>query len=376
MTSTERRVEECLFRRPLPGETMRAYCGLLANILGMDDESLCRVQRDVCEACCRSFPPSAEAMNPVVASMVYERSSQIARQGGVPGCDLGRAEELLRRAQRDIPSEDDCADVAPSRVDGGPLRVAQIIPTPRHRSGPPIRNWAVGVTTAPRGVATLGLCLESLVRAGWPPARLFVDGEVAIPEVFANLPRTLREPRIGAWPNYYLALAELLMRNPEAEAYLLVQDDSLFCEDGDLREYLERVLWPGKQPGIASLFCSRAYTQPRAGWYEFEGPWLWGALAFVFSRQAAQRFLADLEVVEHRWSRRRNPLADIDWRIGQWAWRSDVPVYYPTPSLVQHIGDVSSLWKGARRHGYRRASWFAGHEGGPGTLGVKVKKEE
>jgi hypothetical protein len=150
------------------------------------------------------------------------------------------------------------------------------------------------------------------------------------------------------------------MRNPEADAYLLVQDDSLFCEDGDLRGYLERVLWPGRRPGIASLFCSRAYTQPRAGWYEFDGPWLWGALAFVFSRQAAQQFLGNLEVVQHRWSRRRNPLADIDWRIGQWAWRSDVPVYYPTPSLVQHIGDVSSLWKGARRHGNRRASWFAG----------------
>ncbi|HWB11888.1 MAG TPA: hypothetical protein VG826_21840 [Pirellulales bacterium] len=361
MTNGERQIEECPFRRPLPGETAQARCDLLANILGVEEETLCRVGRDACQACCRSFPPAAEEMNPVLASMVYERSTRILRRGGVPGCDLRRAEELLLRAHEDIPSEEDCSDVSPGGVDG-PLRIAQVMPAPRDRSGPPVRNWAVGVTTAPRGVATLDRCLESLIRAGWPPARLFVDGEVDIPDTFAHLPRTVRQPRIGAWPNYYLALAELLMRSPGADAYLLVQDDSLFCEDGDLRGYLERILWPGKRPGIASLFCSRAYTQPRAGWYEFDRPWLWCALAFVFSRQAAQRFLADLEVVEHRWSRRRNPLADIDWRIGQWAWRSDVPVYYPTPSLVQHIGDVSSLWKGARLHGYRRASWFAGSQ--------------
>jgi hypothetical protein len=367
MTNGECQIEECPFRRRLPGEPTRARCDLLAHVLGVEEEALCHVGRDACQACCRSFPPSAEEMNPVLASMVYERSSQIVRLGGAAGCNLRRAEELLRRAQEDIPSEEDCSDVFPGSVDGGTLRVAQMIPTPRRRSGPTVRNWAVGVTTAPRGVATLDRCLESLTQAGWPSARLFVDGEADIPEAFAHLPRTVREPRIGAWPNYYLALGELLMRSPEADAYLLVQDDSLFCQDGGLRAYLEGVLWPGKRPGIASLFCSRAYTQPRAGWYEFDGSWLWCALAFVFSRQAAQRFLADPEVVQHRWSRRRKPLADIDWLVGQWAWRSDVPLYYPTPSLVQHIGDVSSLWQGVRLHGYRRASWFAGQQRSAGT---------
>lgn len=146
---------------------------------------------------------------------------------------------------------------------------------------------------------------------------------------------------------------------PSADGYMLVQDDALFSDLPGVRQHLERVFWPGERPGIASLFCSRAYTLPRAGWHQFTGTWRWCALAFVFSRAAAQRFLADMEVVRHRWSRHRNGLADISWRIGKWARSAGVPVYYPTPSIVQHIGDVSTLWQGARIFGNRRASWFA-----------------
>ncbi len=206
---------------------------------------------------------------------------------------------------------------------------------------------------------TLADCLASLAKAGWDRPRLFVDGDVTVPAAAAHLPRTDRRPQIGAWPNYYLALGELLMRDPEADAYMIVQDDSLFA-DFDVRDYLERVLWPGRRPGIASLFCSRAYTRPEPGWRAFEGVWIWCALAFVFPRDAAQRFLADRDVVLHRWSKTRHNLAEIDWRVGQWAADHGVPVYYPTPSLVQHIGEVSSLWKGLRLQGDRRATWFAG----------------
>ena len=137
---------------------------------------------------------------------------------------------------------------------------------------------------------------------------------------------------------------------------MIVQDDTLFCSVAGLRGYLESIFWPGRQPGVASLFCSRADTQPHAGWYRFEGVWVWCALAFVFSREAAQRFLADRDVVLHRWSRSRNGLADISWRVGKWAHSNDVPIYYPTPSLVQHIGDVSALWEGVRAFGNRRAA--------------------
>ncbi len=364
-----RRVEDCPHRRPLDavGDPSAALCGLLERVTDVDDRGLCRVDRDACEACCREFPPSADDLNPVVASLLYALTSRIADRGGVAGCDRPRAEELNRWAALSIPTEEDCRDapsgLAPAPDVGGPATLDRIIPAPRHRAGPQVRTWSVGVTTAPRGVPTLADCLASLAKAGWDRPRLFVDGDVAVPPEFAHLPQTDRQPVIGAWPNYYLALAELLMREPEADAYMIVQDDSLFADFG-VRDYLERILWPGKRPGVVSLFCSRAYTQAKPGWYAFPGVWVWCALAFVFPREAAQRFLADRDVVLHRWSKARHNLAEIDWRVGQWAADHGVPVYYPTPSLVQHIGEVSSLWKGLRLLGDRRANWFVG--GGSG----------
>jgi hypothetical protein len=181
-----------------------------------------------------------------------------------------------------------------------------------------------------------------------------------MPARFSDLPVTLREPRIGAWPNYYLALGELFMRDPDADAYLLIQDDSLFFAHAGLRVYLEQILWPGPEPGIVSLFCSRSYTQPVNGWHRFDGNWVWCALAFIFSNAAAKRFLADRSVIEHRCATPGEGLTKIDILIGAWAHERQVPLYYPTPSLVQHIGDVSTLWPLARIVGDRRADRFAG----------------
>ena len=349
MARPPRQVDDCPHRSPSPEGDAR--CDLLRQITGVDDHGLGRVGLDACEACCRSFPPSAEDPNPVVASLVYTLSWRVMEQGGVAGCDRPRAEALNRWAMANLPSEED---------EQGGSTGESLPPAPTRRSGPRVRSWAVGVTTAPRGVPTLGDCLASLAVAGWDCPRLFVDGDAPIPEAFSHLPRTDRTPRVGAWPNYYLGLAELLMREPEADAYLMVEDDALFADQPGLRTYLEGLLWPGPRPGVVSLFCSRAYTRPRPGWYAFEGTWAWCALAFVFPRDLARRFLADPDVVGHRWTRARNPLADTDWRVGRWAETRGVPVYFPTPSLVQHIGEVSSLWPGVRLQGDRLADRFVG----------------
>jgi hypothetical protein len=368
MSSEPRTIDECPFRRIVREEkdTEVAYCSLLERIAGVESCRLSIVGRDACRACCESFSPAPEHINPTIASLLYGFSSQVLRQGGVPGCDTARAQELNRLAVANLPGEEDCVEVPLALSSGiGAISadsIDKIVPIPRRRSGPPILTWSTAVTTAPRGVPTLKECLDSLTHAGWERPRLFVDGEVDIPAAYRDLPRTHRDPCIGAWPNYYLALVELLMREPSADAYLLVQDDGLFVQSPELRRYLERVLWPGDLPGIASLYCSRAYVQPRRGWHLFHGAWVWSALAFVFSRDAAKRFVADRDVVEHRWNRGAERLADIDWLIGQWAVRAGVPVYFPTPSLVQHIGHVSSLWSDTRAFGNRRATWFAGGE--------------
>src|SRR5437870_5934494 len=74
-----------------------------------------------------------------------------------------------------------------------------------------VRRWAVGVVTSACGRATLAATVDGLLRAGWAAPYLFLDGTVRVPERLAHLPGVLREPPVGPWPHYYLALAELTM---------------------------------------------------------------------------------------------------------------------------------------------------------------------
>src|SRR5262249_39891830 len=147
------------------------------------------------------------------------------------------------------------------RPQSAPPPLRELVPWPRGPRGPRIRRWAVGVTTAPRRQPTLHWCLDSLIRAGWEQPRLFVDSAVTIAGRVANLPISLRAEKLGAWPNYYLALTELLLREPWADAYFLVQDDVILYDREDLRRYLEQTLWPADPTGAISLFCSSKYTQ-------------------------------------------------------------------------------------------------------------------
>jgi len=240
----------------------------------------------------------------------------------------------------------------------GPLR--QVLPPPPRRHGRRVQEWAVGVTTAPRRQETLEACLASLVRAGWETPYLFVDSAVRIPERFTTLPGTFRDERIGAWPNYYLALAELLMRRPHADAYMIVQDDVVFYDREPLTDYLAAVLWPGKVPGLVSLYCSAADAQGQRGWHCHDGFWTAGPLALVFPREPAKTFLTDRAVFEHRWLPDPVRATSLTGLVNRFAWDRRLPVWFPTPSLVQHIGETSTLWPRARALGHRRAEPFAG----------------
>jgi hypothetical protein len=338
-------------------------CGILHDLTGIADTDLCVVQPDACASCCRWFAPTTVHLNPVVASLLFNLSADVARRGGVAGCNRQHAERLKQRAAESIPDDRDWGVVA-EEAGGGeqrePLDVEAVVPRPAHRSGLRVREWAVGVTTAPRDQPTLEACLASLSAAGWREPRLFVDGNAVLPPAAHGLPVTRRDPRIGAWPSYYLALAELIMRAPHADAYLLVQDDVLFYRHTGLRRYVESILWPGKRPGLVSLFCSRAYTQPVAGWHVLTEPLVWGGQAIIFPHDAALAFLGDAQVLLHRLAPEPDGLANIDGLIGQWACRTRTSVSVPTPSLAQHIGQVSALWPEARAFGNRRADQFAG----------------
>ena len=237
------------------------------------------------------------------------------------------------------------------------MKLRHILPQPTSWSGGGTISWAVGMTTTQRRTPTLVISLEYLQRAGWDNVLVAVDGKVNLsPSESAQI--TLRTPAVGAWPNFYLTLLELTLVRPNADAFLMIQDDALFHDRENMREYLDTILWPADPPGILSLYCSAAYTREAAGWTVADQRWEWGALAFVFPAELARDFVSDPQVIRHRLTDRG--LRYIDDVIGEWAERNGIPIWYPTPSLVQHIGDTSTVWPGVPAEGYRRADSFVG----------------
>ncbi|HCS55012.1 MAG TPA: hypothetical protein DIW81_26070, partial [Planctomycetaceae bacterium] len=176
-----------------------------------------------------------------------------------------------------------------------------------------VTKWSVGVTTAPREQPTLERSLISLAEAGFESPRLFVEPGTEIPEDFDHLPISQRDQKLGAFPNWYLALTEMVMRDPRAEAYLLCQDDVLYSKGA--RNYLEQVLWPSDKTGVVSLYCPSHDQRPEDanGFKATTNGWnSWGALAYIFPNRALRKLLSEPRVLHHRSCGPRQGLKNID----------------------------------------------------------------
>jgi hypothetical protein len=233
---------------------------------------------------------------------------------------------------------------------------------------------AVGIRCVGREPATIWRTLDSLRQTGFPAPHLFVDGPFpALERLAAHGPVTWHGERIGGWPNFLLALAELHLRQPEAGHYLLVEDDVVFCRD--VAAYLER-----RRPGleIASLYTSarveRAIRARGTGFTRLNPGWqvASGALALLFSNARLEQFLASDFVRGYR----RRPPADLDPRhfrrdglhhadcvVGRFARDAGCGIQYHYPSLAQHIGGVSAMYPGITgKHANRSSADFPGEE--------------
>lgn len=207
-----------------------------------------------------------------------------------------------------------------------------------------ISEWAIGVTTAPRAHETIEECLESVERAGWSRLRIFAEPRSHVPHGDA-FSLTQRDERLGAFPNWYLALAELIMRQPHADAYFMIQDDAILAEG--LRAYLESNLWPAKRVGVVSVYCPSHYSEGgRHGFFPVNKGWSsWGALAYVFPNRSARHLLGDSVVINHRHHGNAEGIRNIDSVVGSWCRRIRLRYFIHEPSLVQHIGSTSTIWQ-------------------------------
>lgn len=409
-------VDTCPWRHRENGS---AKCGLVATLLS---DVYSAVSDQACAACCRSFPPSLRQLNPIVGSLLFASANRILASDQSGPLDLvrvGAVRDLAERALNinhgtqfmltparsqaaccwlgerlpsasplllDAPSPGPAPTVAdgeasyacrhPSHTTTTPaqcricrdwstrrpvsrfLTLDELVPPPAQRCAAPVKRWAVALTTAPRRSPTLEACLDTVIRAGWHEPRLFLDGTTSLPPRYAHLPITWREDSVGAWPTWYLALAELILYYPDADAYLMLQDDVALFDRDPLRDYLQRVLWPGERPGIVSLFYTR--VDAANGWFNARGTWDFAGLALVFPPSIARAFLSDGGISRALLAAscdRHIPIPEV---IAGWAGSRGIDVWYANPSLAQHIGNSSTIWMDAGIGGGRRAPWFAG----------------
>lgn len=214
-----------------------------------------------------------------------------------------------------------------------------------------VLSWAYGVTTvAERRADLLPRTLRSLSLAGFPFPTLYVDGATA--EEAAgwgkdfNLPVVARNPRIRTFGNWFLALAELYLRNPDADRYAMFQDD--FVTYRNLRGYLEAAPFPEK--GYLNLMTWSSNVSrcpkdkdgsPKIGFYESNQLGR-GAVALVFDNEGVVQLLASEHMVRRSKDKDRGWKA-IDGGIVTAMKKVGYTEYVHNPTLVHHVGKKSVM---------------------------------
>lgn len=205
-------------------------------------------------------------------------------------------------------------------------------------------KWAYGVTTVPsRKEDLLPATLVALQKAGFGSPRLFIDGEKD-PTTYAHLslPITCRFPVVHASGNWYLALWELYIREPEADRYAIFEDDFItYC---NIREYLEAVPYP--EQGYCNLYTTptnQLLAKDTIGWYRSNQRGK-GALALVFNQSAIKSLLSTSNFVHKSQERALNRrYGYTDGAIVTAMKSTGYYEYVHNPSLVQHVGKVSAI---------------------------------
>jgi hypothetical protein len=195
-------------------------------------------------------------------------------------------------------------------------------------------KWAATVITARReGADYLPATLRSLHDAGW-------DDVVVCAEPDAPVPSGVRlvrwsQPTGGPWPALRAALALMRVTRPEASMLAVFQDDIEVARDS--RRYVQSSF---PIPGILSLYTCRRLSAGEKlhgdwGMIEETKPRSFGSLGLVFPRTFATRLLHDPPAADRT--------AMDDFYVAKWCRQHDIPIWIHHPSLIRHVGAVSSL---------------------------------
>ncbi len=219
-------------------------------------------------------------------------------------------------------------------------------------------SWQYGVMTVyDRWKTTLPITLASLAKGGFEFPLISVDGDV--PErdwVPPTMPVTIHREHLRTAGHWYCLLTELYFKNPDADRYVIFQDD-LVCVR-HLRDYLS-----GPLPDLCyfNLYTAlrineQVITHKLHGWHESgslnngvhhhgkpeQGGK--GALALMFTNEGAVTLLTSRHMLDRARAGVENRPSHlfVDGGIvssmNKAGWRECIH----NPSLVQHIGDKCS----------------------------------
>lgn len=204
----------------------------------------------------------------------------------------------------------------------------------------------VGVTTCPvirNGKIwgyrdTLLTTLLSIKRAGWEPSdvTIFAEPESAVPSGWRTV---WNQRRLEPWSNLYAGLRHQRSKYPEADCYLMMEDDTWLARNTKA-EIERRGLPRDPQWGIVRVFRMSGRGHPwrqsdvfcesrRTDGYQKvrTGEYLWGTNAVLFSPLAVDRMLAD--TIDN--SQEDSP----DLKIGRLMIRYGFSEWCCNPSLAQ-----------------------------------------
>lgn len=225
-------------------------------------------------------------------------------------------------------------------------RITSANPRPQVSVPVKISSWSYGVMTVQSRInTTLPRTLASMKAAGFDAPRLFVDGctDLAAYEAF-KLDVTIRSGEPGRIAcNWSAGMVELYTRKPDADAYLMIQDDVLMCKD--LRTYLESK--PLLTNAYFNLYTARANQRRmdaqghKRGWYTSNQSGF-GALALLFTRDALVKLFTSTYFVMRPQDKGGHKA--IDGGIVTAMREVGYKEYVHKPGLVQHTGgDCSTV---------------------------------
>lgn len=202
-----------------------------------------------------------------------------------------------------------------------------------------IEKWAVGITTSARKHPTIVKTIKALEHAGWDTGMIFAEPGSYI-DCGSNWDYVYRSKQTGIFGNWILGLYELFIRNINADAFFMTQDDIVMSPNS--RKYLEDALWFTDQPHLVSLFGPNAIDQdPSVGWREtsiYNG----GPNAIIMSHETVQEILSSLTPLRYYGVQHQKKVSFDDLGIFKLMSEKNWSVFYPKPSIGDHIGHQST----------------------------------